>query len=94
MSINERLGAHYEPWMDDPTRPCVTNDPELFFDPAADRYSRAVKKSDDWAKELCAGCPALDMCRQRALDGREEFGVWGGTTANERFEILARRDAA
>lgn len=35
------------------------------------------------AKAVCAGCTFLTECRDWALV-REEFGIWGGTTPQER----------
>jgi WhiB family redox-sensing transcriptional regulator len=50
--------------------PCQVHDPELWFAEAP-----AVV---EFAKALCAGCPAQQMCLAGALDRREPFGVWGG----------------
>lgn len=38
------------------------------------------------AKLLCAACPVRKRCRDYALE-HEEFGVWGGTTPEERDEL-------
>jgi WhiB family redox-sensing transcriptional regulator len=45
------------------------------------------------AKAVCAGCPELDPCRRWALGQAFLFGVWGGTTENER-RTLRQRGAA
>ena len=34
------------------------------------------------AKAQCSGCPVREQCLAFGLD--EEFGVWGGTTPDER----------
>ncbi len=50
--------------------PCRVNDPELFFaDSPADV---------EYAKTLCATCPARQDCLNGALERREPWGVWGG----------------
>lgn len=50
--------------------PCRVNDPELFF---------AESPADvEYAKALCAGCPARLDCLNGALERREPWGVWGG----------------
>lgn len=36
------------------------------------------------AKEICARCPIIDVCREYALTNREEFGVWAGLLPSER----------
>lgn len=50
--------------------PCRVNDPELFF---------AESPADvEYAKSLCATCPARLDCLNGALERREPWGVWGG----------------
>jgi len=46
------------------------------------------------ALELCAECSVRDACLRYALDAKEEFGVWGGTTERERRVLRRRRDRA
>jgi len=36
------------------------------------------------AKATCAVCPIRQQCLDVALDNGENFGIWGGTTADER----------
>jgi WhiB family redox-sensing transcriptional regulator len=50
--------------------------PDLFFE---DGNTQA-------AKEVCASCPLATACLDYAFDN-EEFGVWGGTTPEERQAI-------
>jgi WhiB family transcriptional regulator, redox-sensing transcriptional regulator len=40
------------------------------------------------AKQACAGCPERAPCLAWALDKREQEGIWGGTTPDERKAIL------
>ena len=42
-------------------------------------------------RKLCSGCPVRYNCLAEALDGRIEWGVWGGMTERERRSILRRR---
>ena len=42
------------------------------------------------AKTICAQCPLRMKCLDWAI-AREEFGVWGGTTARERAAIRRER---
>ncbi len=39
------------------------------------------------AKKICLGCPVILQCREWALDKHEFFGVWGGMTSDERFDL-------
>lgn len=43
------------------------------------------------ALAICAVCPVRDECLRHALETNERFGVWGGTTEQQRREML--RDA-
>jgi WhiB family redox-sensing transcriptional regulator len=43
------------------------------------------------AKMVCIACPVRTECLAEALDGRIEFGVWGGMTERERRALLRRR---
>lgn len=63
---------------------CVSADPAIFF-PEGDQ-------SDTEAKQCCARCPVRDRCRDYALTAREEFGVWGGLSEDERKAILNEAD--
>lgn len=61
--------------------PC-TNYPDAYFpDLASDALSIAEQ-----AKRMCDSCPVIEACFTYALKW-EEFGVWGGTTANQRKEF-------
>jgi hypothetical protein len=57
---------------------CKTADPELFFDGKED--------SVDAAKSYCETCPVVLQCLTYALTN-EEYGIWGGTTMNERLRV-------
>ena len=43
------------------------------------------------AREICYGCPVRNKCLAEALDGRIEWGVWGGMTERERRSLLRQR---
>jgi len=60
---------------------CLGADPELFF-PESGNNSRN-------AQRICATCPVQKEC---ARDGADElYGIWGGTSVEERRTI--RREA-
>jgi hypothetical protein len=48
--------------------------------------------SVELALSICEGCPVVDRCLDAGID--EEYGVWGGTTAEERITIRKGRRAA
>lgn len=59
---------------------CREADAELFFPGTREQERRALA--------VCATCPVADDCLAYALDSRERFGVWGGTTERERRLLL------
>lgn len=68
---------------------CVGADPEIFFPigtmgPGLREVARAVT--------ICHGCPVSATCLDWALRSRQEFGVWGGTTEEDRRLLLRRND--
>lgn len=40
------------------------------------------------AKEICTECCVRDACLEYALSIREQHGIWGGLTENERRELI------
>lgn len=69
---------------------CREADPNLFFHPEGERGA-ARRRRADAAKRYCAACPVLEMCRERSLEAREPFGVWGGLSEDERGAVLSGR---
>ena len=43
------------------------------------------------AKNICAGCPVLDTCREYALGKGEQHGIWGGMSERERRRVRSMR---
>lgn len=72
--------ARMFPYLDDAA--CRGMDPELFYAEGG----AAIAKM----KEVCAVCPVRQKCLEWAVT-REEFGVWGGTTARERAALRRER---
>src|SRR5438093_6121715 len=68
------------PFLDDAA--CRGLDPELFYAEGAAAVAHA--------KSLCNTCPVQMACLEWAVR-REEFGVWGGTTARERSMMRRER---
>jgi WhiB family transcriptional regulator, redox-sensing transcriptional regulator len=61
---------------------CRGSDPDALFVQGA---------AQNRAKQICKGCRVRAECLADALDGRIEFGVWGGMTERERRALLRRR---
>jgi WhiB family redox-sensing transcriptional regulator len=65
---------------------CSEVDPDLFFPvgvtgPAVDHI--------DAAKAVCRGCIVREECLEFAISTNQEYGVWGGTSEEER-RVLRR----
>ena len=68
---------------------CLDQDPELFFpigntSPALLQIARA--------KVVCRRCEVTQTCLNWAMESRQDAGVWGGLSADER-RALKRRNA-
>lgn len=71
-----------------PDRACAGEDPEIFFPHASTPATEA--------RAICGRCPHQQPCLDWALETEQLFGVWGGTSADERARMLTpdRRTAA
>ena len=61
----------------------------IFFPPAQFERKEEKEAREARAKAICATCPVQPECLDFALKTRQEFGIWGGTTEDER-RALAR----
>jgi WhiB family transcriptional regulator, redox-sensing transcriptional regulator len=60
---------------------CRDEDPEMFF-PAPRSLTMFVQLAR--AKAICGSCPVAEDCLRYALTTRQDHGVWGGTSEEER----------
>ncbi|MCK5757416.1 MULTISPECIES: WhiB family transcriptional regulator [unclassified Mycolicibacterium] len=88
--INQRLRPLVTQWSWQRRARCRDKDPALFFNPEGLR-GHAVSQRQLRAKAVCAQCCVLETCRDFALHHREQFGVWGGLTEDERAILLTTR---
>jgi len=90
------------PFVDDETDPdwrrhaaCRHCSPDLFF-PAG--TTGAAVDEILAAKAVCSVCPVQSQCLRFALTTGQVYGIWGGTTEDERITMrrvaAARRAAA
>jgi WhiB family transcriptional regulator, redox-sensing transcriptional regulator len=71
-------GAPHD-WRDQAT--CRNHDPELFFPEGT--VGPALRQTER-AKRTCESCPVRMPCLRFALRNGLGFGIWGGTTEEER----------
>ncbi len=64
---------------------CRTADPDLFFPIAVGTHVAA--KQIARAQRICAGCSVRQQCLDFAMRTREQAGIWGGTTPEERLRV-------
>jgi WhiB family redox-sensing transcriptional regulator len=62
---------------------CTEVDPEIFF-PERGGSSKA-------ARAVCGGCDVRLQCLEYALNNKEQFGIWGGTSERERRRLRKER---
>jgi WhiB family redox-sensing transcriptional regulator len=67
---------------------CRSADPDLFF-PVSSRGP--VDRQIARAKMICAGCRVRRECLEFALAHDQRYGIWGGTTAEDRQRDRRRR---
>jgi WhiB family transcriptional regulator, redox-sensing transcriptional regulator len=68
---------------------CLDENPELFF--PIGNAEPALRQIED-AKVVCRRCEVIETCLQWAIESRQDAGVWGGLSADER-RALKRRTA-
>ncbi|MFI8696617.1 WhiB family transcriptional regulator [Dietzia maris] len=67
---------------------CIGHE-DLFYS-AEDESKGERRRKEEKAKTVCAACPVFETCRQFAMDSKELYGVWGGTTESERHAMAGR----
>lgn len=67
---------------------CRDENPELFFPPGNTGLSLLQIEE---AKTVCRRCPVVTECLKWALGTRQEAGVWGGVSEDERRALLRGR---
>ena len=79
-----------EPWEWQRSAACVDIDAELFFHPESERGPDS-RHRDSQAKRVCLACPVRVECLDVALSVREPYGIWGGTSPEDRENMLVKR---
>lgn len=63
---------------------CRSSDPVLFFPVGSTGVALEEIRA---AVALCQTCPVQQQCLDFALDTNQEFGIWGGTSEEERRRL-------
>lgn len=67
---------------------CAELPSDIFFLPDNLR-AQAKLLHESRAKQICGGCPVRQRCLEHALSVKEPYGVWGGTSPEDRAAILS-----
>lgn len=67
---------------------CLAVDGDVFY---PEGRGRAFRDAEERAVAVCRTCPVATQCLAYALGRRDVWGVWGGTTEDERKEMLSIR---
>lgn len=82
------LTADAEPWMAEGTCTQPGSDPDAWFPSEGGRGQHAARA----AKRVCRECPVVTACLAYALRNNEPYGVFGGTSPQDRAKM--RRQGA
>lgn len=70
---------------------CATIDPELWWlDDESLRIKGEILDQLKLALTVCNRCPVADKCLELSLNENDEWGIWGGYLAGERFELRGK----
>ena len=69
---------------------CLDEDPELFF-PIGNTGPALLQIEE--ARVVCCRCEVVETCLSWAVESRQDAGVWGGQSDDER-RALKRRNAS
>jgi WhiB family transcriptional regulator, redox-sensing transcriptional regulator len=70
---------------------CLSADPDLFF-PISGKGP--AEKQITRAKMICAGCGVRQECLEFAMTHALTYGIWGGTTPEDRQRARRRKRRA
>ncbi len=70
-------------WMED--KNCSGVNPNIFY-PSAEKDTVLIEH----AKKICRECIVINDCLEYAMVNRQEYGIWGGKTENERHKLGRR----
>jgi WhiB family redox-sensing transcriptional regulator len=70
---------------------CRDSDPNLFYPLGR---GRSALEQTEVAKLVCRACPSREPCLTFALATRQDLGIWGGTSPEDRRELIRGRRRA
>jgi len=83
-------GAVHQPWEWQERAACRGLQRKMFFHSHHERGPTRLRREAE-AKAVCHRCPVISECRQHALRVQEPYGIWGGSSIEERTTLLRTR---
>ena len=68
---------------------CRGNHAHLFFPPPTFERKDDRERREMRAKAICNVCPVLGPCAEYAIAISEPYGIWGGTSEQDRKALVA-----
>ena len=65
--------------------------PDVFFPVAESRSQQEAAWAKERAVQVCQACQVTDACLAYSLDNDETYGVWGGSTPDDRDALRRLR---
>ena len=84
LNLGSRTGIPVN-WRD--VAACLDEDPELFFPTGS---TRPALLQIEAAKAVCRRCKVAETCLRWAIESRQDTGVWGGLSEDERRGLKSR----
>lgn len=81
----------YDEWEWQEQGACREADSSLFFLEDKQRGSEKIKR-ERAAIMICNKCPVIEKCLKHALTVPENYGIWGGTTAEQRWKMRGKKE--
>jgi WhiB family redox-sensing transcriptional regulator len=76
-------------WRDQALCRSGVHEPDLWF-PTGSTGTALLQIEE--AKAVCWRCPVTELCLQYATETRQEHGVWGGLSEDDRRKLVRRRN--
>jgi WhiB family redox-sensing transcriptional regulator len=77
-----------EGWRD--SAACLGSKQDFHPASAGGRANREIREAVRAALRVCHSCPVRAECLRWAVEAKEYYGIWGGTTEKERRVIIDR----
>lgn len=64
--------------------------PHIFYPEDTSHWAHRAYETEE-AKKICGTCPVLKECFTYGVVSAQPYGVWGGTSADDRRDMKSKR---